>query len=100
MFQETTFVLIGQPQFSIFDKSCIFIGCYFKQIIKKFTGSKSKDSINLTAHLHWICDLDLQNVYFDTKFASNAFTIGQAQAKFANAKIYCIFGSGHFEKNN
>ena len=32
-----------------------------------------------------------QNVYFDTKFAC----IGQSQAKLY---IFCIFGSGHFEK--
>ena len=75
MFQETTFVLIGQPQFSIFDQSCIFIGCYFKQIIKKFTGSKSKDSINLTTSP---LDFWTFKMYILTpKFAC----IGQAQAK-------------------
>ena len=42
-----TFVLIGDAQFAIFDKSCIFIGSPFKKIIKKSTGSKSKDSISL-----------------------------------------------------
>ena len=89
MGQETTFVLIGQPQFSIFDKSCIFISCHFKQIIKKFTGSKSKDYINLTTSP---LDFWTFKMYILTpKFSC----IGESQAKLY---IFCIFGSGHFEK--
>ena len=45
--QDTALVLLGQPQSSIFDKSSIFIGGQFKQIIKKATGNHSKDSIDL-----------------------------------------------------
>ena len=37
--QDTTLVLLVQPQSLIFDKSCIFIDGHFKKIIKKSTGS-------------------------------------------------------------
>ena len=54
--QDTTLFLLVQQQSLIFDKSCIFIDGHFKKIIKKSTGGKSKDSINLkTSPLHyWI----------------------------------------------
>ena len=43
---DTTLVLLVQSQSFTSDKSCIFIGGPFKKIIKKSTGSKSKDFLS------------------------------------------------------
>ena len=59
--QDTTLVLLVQPQSLIFDKSCIFIDGQFKKIIKRSTGSKNKDYINLKTS-----PLDFWNIYIWT----------------------------------